>query len=478
MRPSRSGPGAGPTESPRLVHAQHNLPSIPDSFIGRDQEIVDLQRLMSHARLITLTGTAGVGKTRLALELVAGVQESFTDGVWLVELALLDDGDRVPDAVSAAREQAGQPVVANLANVLRHREQLLILDTFEHLVAACASLASQLLRECPHLRILATTREALQITGESIWRVAPLSLPDADSVKPTSSAALDRLLRSEAAQLFVARTRAAMRDFQITAHEAPAVASICRQLDGVPLALELAASRVPGLGARTARTPTRRSVSSAGRRGSDGSAAAKEAADAVDAGLRLGVALWHFWDQQGNSNEGHTRVLALLGTGMDNLAIRAKAMHQPGSPHPARQAKPERRPAATPATVGQEGFAAEANARGRETLAVAYAVGGNDPTAECARNPRRGASPAEMPGGLTRREGQVAALVAQGYTNRAIAETLVITEGTAEGHVERIRGKLGFQSRAQVAVWAVRSNLLVASALVPLAVSGGWRGGQ
>jgi non-specific serine/threonine protein kinase len=514
------------------------LPSIPGSFIGRDREIVELQQLMSEARLITLTGTAGVGKTRLALEVVAGVPESFTDGAWLVELAPLDDEDHVPDAVAAAlgvREQAGQPLVATLANALRHREQLLILDNCEHLVAACASLATQLLRECPLLRILATTREALRIAGETIWRVAPLSLPDADALTPTSSA-VDGLVRSEAVQLFLARTRAAMRDFQITEHEAPAVASICRQLDGVPLALELAAARVPGLGVEQlarrlddpfrvlvggdrAAAPRQRTLRAlidsgyellsepeqimlrrcsvfsngwtldaaegvcagdgvdpasvlpvlvdksqvvleehAGRaryrfletlqryaaekvRGAARADApppppqwfallaeqAEErsgvparqvwldrleaessnlraalawseqastdphcASAAVNAGLRLGAALSHFWDLQGNSSDGRTRVLALLGTGQGDRAVRAKAMHQVGAPDPSWRAEHERRRAATPASRGQEGFALEAIARGRETLELGAAGASSKRAARCvtSRDPR------------------------------------------------------------------------------------------
>jgi hypothetical protein len=287
-RSSHTVPSARPAETLRLVEARHNLPSSLSSFIGRGRDIAEVLRLIAGARLVTLTGTAGVGKTRLALEVAAEVLESFTDGAWMVELAPLADGDNVPRAVATAlgvREQAGRPLIATLADALRHRDQLLILDNCEHLVAACASLANTLLRECPRLRILATTREALRLTGETIWRVAPLSLPDADAFVPTRPTRVDELMSYEAVQLFLARTNAVMRDFKVTEHEVLAVASVCRQLDGIPLALELAAARCSRPGRQTARTAARRSLSGAGWRRSGSPAAATDTARAH----RLGV---------------------------------------------------------------------------------------------------------------------------------------------------------------------------------------------
>jgi predicted ATPase/DNA-binding CsgD family transcriptional regulator len=794
-------PEAQPPEARRLVEARHNLPASLSSFIGRGRDISEVRRRLADSRLVTLTGTAGVGKTRLALEVAAEVLESFTDGVWLVELAPLAEGEHVLQAVAAAlgvREQAGRPLVDTLADTLRHRQQLLILDNCEHLVAACASLANRLLRECPRLRVLATTREALRLTGETIWRLAPLSLPDADTLARTCRVSATELMSFEAVQLFLARTQALMRDCRVSEEEVLAAASICRQLDGIPLALELAAARVPGLGVKqlARRLDDRFRVLVGGDRAalprqqtlraliewgyallsepeqallrrcsvfSDGwtleaaegicsgggvdpdsvlpllvgksqvgleehvgqpryrlletlrqyaaeklreageeatlrqrhlewfarlaeqaeeplwtadrqawldrlkaetnnlraalewselaSADPQHAAAAVPAGLRLGGALWHFWDMQGYASEGQTHVLALLDTGRGDPATRAKAMHaaayltyargdaaggsrlaaqaiahgrdvldpflrastlvglalgkllagdaaeatalcsdglahcradgdrrgmyyslyglaeiarvqgdltraiqlmeeahrltleqadswsiafalstlgnltlvagdlvrsralqqeslrlrysmddavgmarcldglgwlaraqgQPvraarlfgaadalrhrvgNAPHPPWQAEHERHRNATRSSLGHDAFSAELSAGRALELseAVEYALASDNLSAGCSRDARR-ASPAQLPERLTPREREVAVLVAQGYTNRAIAQVLVITERTAEGHVERIRGKLGFQSRAQVAAWAVRSNVLAA----------------
>ncbi|HEY3229127.1 MAG TPA: LuxR C-terminal-related transcriptional regulator [Roseiflexaceae bacterium] len=219
-------------ESVRLVPCSDNLPLSLNSFIGREHEVAELQRLLRDRRLLTLTGTAGVGKTRLALEAASGARDSFTDGVWLVELASLSDDELVPQAVAAAlgiREQPGRPLGATLADALRHQHLLLIMDNCEHFMSACAALSASLLRACPQLRILATSREALRVSGETTWRVAPLAPHDA-------------------VRLFVDRVQLAMPDFVASDRDRLAVASVCRQLDGLPLALELAAARVPGLG--------------------------------------------------------------------------------------------------------------------------------------------------------------------------------------------------------------------------------------
>jgi non-specific serine/threonine protein kinase len=793
-----------PDEPLRLIEPRHNLPSPLSSFIGRLRDTSEVRRLVGEARLLTLTGPAGVGKTRLAVEVAAAMLDSFNDGAWMVELAPLTDGDHVSQAVAAVlgvREQSGRPLAATLADALCHREQLLVLDNCEHLVAACAVLANRLLRQCPRLRILSTSREPLRLNGENIWRVAPLSVPQLNALLPTRAMPVDELMRKEAVQLFVSRTQMVLGYSQTSEQEVLAAASVCRQLDGIPLALELAAARVPGLGIeqlarrldnrflvlvggdRTAspRQHTLRALTDWGyallsyseqvllRRCSvfadswtleaaegicvgDGvesesvlsllgnlvdkshimlekhagrtryrlletlrqhgleklreaqeetqfrqrhlewfaqlseqaeeplwtadrrawldrlkaesnelsaalqwsevaSADPRHAAAAVHAGLRLGAALWHFWDMQGYMSEGRARVLALLGTGYGDPATRAKAMHAAAyltyvggdaaegtrlaaqaitlgrdvldpflrasalvavalgnllagdantatemctdglaqsraagerrgmyyslyglaeiaraqgdlasavrlmeeahgltleqadswsiafalstlgnltlvavdlvrsralqqeslrlrysihevvgisrcldglacaasaqgqsaraarlfgaadalreragvAPHPPWQAEYDRHRAAARTSLGNDGCVAELAAGCALELqdAVAHGLASDNPAARTTRDTGR-ASLANLAGVLTRREREVAVLVAQGYTNRGIADALVITERTAEGHVERIRGKLGFQSRTQVAAWAVRTNLVAA----------------
>ncbi len=222
----------------------NNLPPQLTSFIGRERDMGDIKRLLATTRLVTLTGAGGSGKTRLAFQVAADVLEEYLNGVWVVELAALSDPDLVPKAVSAALdvpEQPGRPILATLADALRHRTVLLLLDNCEHLLHACAHLAQTLLRACPHLRILATSREALGVEGETIYRVPSLSLPE------TQSLPLERLVEFEAVRLFVDRAIAALPSFVVNAKNARQVATICRQLDGIPLAIELAAPRVKAL---------------------------------------------------------------------------------------------------------------------------------------------------------------------------------------------------------------------------------------
>jgi non-specific serine/threonine protein kinase len=186
-----------------------------------------------------------VGKTRLALELAADLLERFPQGVWLVELARLADPALVPQAVATVlglQESAHQPLLATLVEVLRARRLLLVLDNCEHLIEACAELSEALLRACPHLQILASSREALGITGETSWRVPSLTLPQA-----SPRATLEQVAQGEAVQLFVERARAAQPHVALTEQNAATVAQVCRRLDGIPLALELAAARVKGL---------------------------------------------------------------------------------------------------------------------------------------------------------------------------------------------------------------------------------------
>jgi predicted ATPase/class 3 adenylate cyclase/Flp pilus assembly protein TadD len=219
----------------------NNLPIQLTSFIGREHEIMEVKKLLSTARLLTLSGAGGVGKTRVAIQVAAELLETFEDGVWMVELVGLSDPALVPHTVASAlrvREQSGRPPLTTLADFLQPKHVLLVLDNCEHLVTACGQLAEALLRVCPTLRILATSREALSIPGEAIWRVPSLSLPD-----PRGPQSPEALTRYEAVRLFVERAVFSQPGFALIRSTAPAVVQICCRLDGIPLAIELAAAR-------------------------------------------------------------------------------------------------------------------------------------------------------------------------------------------------------------------------------------------
>jgi len=219
----------------------NNLPIQLTSFVGREREKAEVKSLLSTTRLVTLTGTGGAGKTRLALQAAAEMLDEVKDGVWLVELAPLSEPVLVPRTVTAALglpEPAGRPVIETLADYLRPRSVLLLLDNCEHLLTACAHLGATLLRACPRLQILATSREALDIEGETRYRVPSLSLP------PAAALSLERLNEFESVRLFIERAAAALPSFVVTPQNAEAVAAVCQQLDGIPLAIELAAARV------------------------------------------------------------------------------------------------------------------------------------------------------------------------------------------------------------------------------------------
>lgn len=215
-----------------------SLPAEVTGFVGRRHDRAEVRRLLSESRLVTLTGFGGVGKTRLALRMAIELRRAYSDGVWFVPLDELSDPDLIAEAIGAVlgiHHQAGGVGVTQLAEYLRSREVLLVLDNCEHLVDRCATLADTLLRSCPRLRILATTRESLRIEGEAILSVLPLSLPR--STPGTSSA----LQESEALRLFVERASHALPAFTVTEENRAGVIGICQQLEGIPLALELAA---------------------------------------------------------------------------------------------------------------------------------------------------------------------------------------------------------------------------------------------
>jgi predicted ATPase/DNA-binding SARP family transcriptional activator/DNA-binding CsgD family transcriptional regulator len=221
--------------------SKQNLPASRSSFIGRERELIDIKRTLAMTRLLTLTGVGGSGKTRLALEVSRDLVGAYPDGVWLVELAPLSEGELVPKTVAKAvgtQEQPGRQITDTLVHSMRSKEQLVVMDNCEHLIEATALLVDTLLDACPRLRILATSREPLDVAGELNWPVTSLSVPDG---QPST---VEEVEGYEAVRLFVERARHRNPAFSLTPQNAPAVVRICGRLNGIPLAIELAAARV------------------------------------------------------------------------------------------------------------------------------------------------------------------------------------------------------------------------------------------
>jgi predicted ATPase/DNA-binding CsgD family transcriptional regulator len=222
-----------------------NLPAEPNSFVGRERDLAELAMLLTDVRALTLCGPGGIGKTRLALRLAAELAPEFPDGTWLAELADLGDPELVTRRVAATlgiREEPDRSLAETLTEALRSRCLLLILDTCEHLVDACASLVQQMLAGCRWIRVVATSREPLRVRGEQVWRVPPLELPTTLERLPP-----EEMLEHEAVRLFTDRAAAVRPGFALVAENAEAVARLCRMLDGIPLAIELAAARIRAL---------------------------------------------------------------------------------------------------------------------------------------------------------------------------------------------------------------------------------------
>jgi predicted ATPase/class 3 adenylate cyclase len=221
----------------------NNLPAQVTSFVGREREMARIKELLGSTRCLTLTGSGGTGKTRLALQAAADLLQDLPDGAWLVELAPISDPALVPVAVAQAlrlRESPPRPLLEVLLDYLRQKQLLLLLDNCEHLIGPSATLADSLLHGAAGVRILATSREPLAISGETTLRIPSLSLPEATGVAPTA----ESLSQYEAVKLFIDRALAADPGFTVTNANAPAVAQVCTRLDGVALAIELAAARV------------------------------------------------------------------------------------------------------------------------------------------------------------------------------------------------------------------------------------------
>jgi DNA-binding winged helix-turn-helix (wHTH) protein len=238
---------ASTATSARPMRAQTNLREPVSELIGREVEVAEVVDLVTTQRLVTLIGEGGIGKTRLGLEAVRHLLPEFPDGVWVAELAPLSDPELVPATVAAAlglEFATGAMSIDHVANALGAKQLMLVLDNCEHVIAAAAAMAEAVLHASSAVRVLATSREPLRIEGESLYRVPPLAVPAED----TEDA--ERLLRHGAVRLFVARARAADPHFSPGGRNAAVVAGICRRLDGIPLAIELAASRGGVLGIR------------------------------------------------------------------------------------------------------------------------------------------------------------------------------------------------------------------------------------
>jgi predicted ATPase/class 3 adenylate cyclase len=223
-----------------LEATPNNLPQQLTSFIGRERDLADVKRLLAQNRLLTLVGAGGIGKTRLSLQVAADTLDAYPDGVWLVEFGAITDPLLVPTSVAqvlGVQERPDTTVTYTLCSHLKSRQLLLVLDNCEHLIDACATLADALLAEAPRVRILASSRQPLQVGGEQRFALPPLSLPQFD-------ASPESLARAEAVQLLIERARLQQPGLVLTERNAHAVAQLCAHLDGIPLALELAASRM------------------------------------------------------------------------------------------------------------------------------------------------------------------------------------------------------------------------------------------
>ena len=231
---------------PGVVRRLGNLPAEPTSFVGRRHELAELRKKLTAARVVSLVGPGGVGKTRLAIRIATDLGRGFPGGAWLAELAEIQDPALVGNAVMAAldlRDQAATEPLGLLRSYLKDKELLLVLDNCEHLLEVAAQLVSEVIRAAPGVRVIATSRAPLSVDGEHVLPVAPLELPSPAAAEP-----LAQLRQNEAVMLFIERAAAASGRFELTAANQAAVVGLCRRLDGLPLAIELAAVRTRALG--------------------------------------------------------------------------------------------------------------------------------------------------------------------------------------------------------------------------------------
>ena len=241
--PARSGRAGAPA----ATESRHpgNLPHIVTGLLGRDAELAELAKLLGAARLLTLTGPGGVGKTRLAMRIAERVARSHPDGAWVCDLAGIREGALAVEAVATVldvQRRRGRSILQGLVEVLQHRDLLVVFDNCEHLLGPVAEITDAILRACPSVRVIATSREPLGIDGETVRPLAPLPVPALGESDPVMA------MESPAVRLFVARATSADPDFRLTGATAGPVSDICRRVDGLPLALELAAARVRSMG--------------------------------------------------------------------------------------------------------------------------------------------------------------------------------------------------------------------------------------
>ncbi|HEY6358737.1 MAG TPA: adenylate/guanylate cyclase domain-containing protein, partial [Vicinamibacterales bacterium] len=226
----------------------NNLPLQLASLVGREGDVIDIKSLLEGSRLVTLTGAGGVGKTRCALQVGAETLDEFTDGVWFIDLAPLHDPSLVPNVIASVfdvQETPTQPMRDALINHLKHKDLVLIVDNCEHVIGEASKTAGAILRDCPNVSILATSREALGLAGEAVYQMPTLTVPE-----KLQDLTADAALRYGAVALFDARARSANSRFSVSDENAPTVAEICKRLDGIPLAIELAAARLKVLSPR------------------------------------------------------------------------------------------------------------------------------------------------------------------------------------------------------------------------------------
>lgn len=469
-----------------------NLPVAVTAFVGRDREVRDARRLLRDQRLVTLVGTGGVGKTRLAAHLGEGMARAFPGGVWLVDLGPLGDGADIEDAV---RTTLGLTDEQDLATHLDRVTTLLVLDSCEHLLEGCVDFVTTLLRLTTDVRVLTTSRQPLGILGEHVLVVRPLSVPPPD----TSPRDVEHY---DAVRLFVERAGAVVPGFTLSPDTATTAAQVCARLGGVPLAIELAATRLRALslaeladrlddqhrlltvGSRVAQprqrslgalhdwshalcTPPERELWARLSVFADGFDLA--AAESVCAGD--GIACDDVLDLLAGLIE--KSLVTREDDGVDVRYAMIEPIRQYGAGRLPDSGPYRRRHAAhyaalakqlsghlhdegTPAVVRRE--------RGNLAAAAAHLTPGHDvrtirtllelPPADHATGaPPDIPSPATGDPRLTPREHEVAGLVRDGLTNQAIGEALVISKRTVESHVEHIMAKLGFTRRTQIATW-------------------------
>jgi predicted ATPase len=421
-----------------------NLPLELSSFVGRVAELDQVHTLLDSSRLVTLTGPGGIGKSRLARHATAAVEGRYADGVWLVDLASATDGDGVARAGADALGLDRSLGLDGLEQAVRDKAVLLVLDNCEQVLGWTAALTRGVLEHGAAVRVLATSRQVLGVPGEAVWPTPSLSVPCEHETLD------ERLQRTEAACLFLERANAAAPGFILGADDVPLVAEICRRLDGVPLALELAAGRVRALGLRqvaqlvrdparvldlgthTPGLPRHRSVR-ANLEWSYGLLA--EAEQVLLRRVALLRGCWTLQDAKAVCDDTALPV-SLLTDVLDMLVAKSLVL------------------------VKYQGV--ETHYWLLEVLRQ-YALEQLDDVGErTPRRRRRTARRAHCPlvAQLTPREHDVMALLARGFSNREIGTELVISKATARVHVEHILTKLALRSRTQAAVWAVHRGFM------------------